>query len=205
MELSPSALDAVMIALIPVGGIVCLFGYHVFKLVLALMGAVLGGGIGLFVGAGTFTEGPVVLLSAVLGAGIGAWLMLALHIVGVFVIGAVLGSIVAFSVGTGTNGDPETLTLAIAAVGGGIVALALRRLTITVTTALLGAWGVVLGTAHLTGRPVDATSLPEALLPSATDIQAVLLWWLGLAVVGIIVQYAWSAKREPRRPSATAV
>lgn len=205
MELSPSALDAVMVALIPIGGIMCLFGYHVFKLVLALIGAVLGGGIGLFVGAGTFTEGPVVLLSAVLGAVIGAWLMLALHIVGVFVVGAVLGTIVAFSIGTGTNGDPETLTLAIAAVGGGIVALALRRLTITVTTALLGAWGVVLGAAHFAGRPVDATSLPEALLPSATDIQTVLLWWLGLAVVGIIVQYAWSAKREPRRPSATAV
>ena len=109
-----------------------------------------------------------------------------------------LGTLVGFGVSVAAGGNPETLTLAIAAVGGGILALALRRLTITVTTALLGAWGVVIAANHLTSRPVDATSLPEALLPSATEKQAAFWWWFGLVLLGIVVQYRWPARREVR-------
>jgi hypothetical protein len=203
MELSPSVLDAVMIVLIPIGGIVCLFGYHVFKFVLALIGGVVGGAFGLFLGTGMFTEGPLVYVVAAVGAGVGALLTLALHFVGVFLIGAVLGAIVGFGVNVAGGGNPEALTLAIAAVVGGILALALQRLTITVATAMLGAWGVVIGATHLSGRPVEATSLAEALLPTATEMEAAFGWWLGLTLLGIVVQYVWPVKREIRRPSAT--
>lgn len=96
------------------------------------------------------------------------------------------------------------MVLGIAAVVGGILALALQRLTITLTTAFLGAWGVVIGTTHVTGGTSEATTLPEALLPTANDMQTAFWWWLGLAVLGTVVQYRWSRKQVARRPSAAA-
>src|SRR4029450_9495421 len=92
MRTAPYQLPAAVVLLL--GGIVaCFFGYRMFRLVLAIFGFILGA----FAASSLFAASapPRVLVAAAVGGLAGAGILIAAYFVGVALVGAGLGALVA--------------------------------------------------------------------------------------------------------------
>jgi len=202
LDLGAGGTVLVAILTIAFGLLNCFFGYRIFRFMLALWGLVLGAYVGATV-AGNLADGQLlwVIVGGVVGAILGAGLMSLLYFLGVFVVGAAAGAVLADAVGVAAGIDMPTLVVIIVAVVVGIIALILQRVVIILATAFLGAWAVVSGAlsllagtsttpAELYGDAVQAGEL----LPGLPSL-VVLLAWLVLALLGAVTQFAMT--REP--------
>ena len=164
-----SGLNVASALLIPlalvVGAVSLLFGYRLFRLLALLAGFAVG-----TVAAAQFVEPP---LSIVAGLVVGL-ICLVFWVVGVFVLGGVLGFLAAWFLGI-----REPLIVAFPVVLLGILAVAVRKLIIVVSTSLYGS-GLIVGTVV------------------AGDQSIQLIATLILAIVGIAFQYCW--KPGGRKP-----
>jgi len=172
------------------GLIACFAGYRLFRFVLALAGFVLGAVLagGLFY---TFIEpsNVLALVAGIVGGIVGGFLLGFFYFVGIFIAGAGLGAL--FGLMAAANfGWQRPLAMLIAAVACGVLALAMQKLLVVISTAFVGAWAVLAAVAVLAGLAVPDEILRNPPVywssPSATFL---LVAWLLLGGMGIAAQY----------------
>lgn len=180
----------------------CFFGYRLFKVLLGIYGFVLGA-TGGFALAGAVAEGQTLWLvvGMVVGGLVGAAVMVLLYFVGVFVVGAVAGALLASLIGAALNVNLPSAAILVVALAVGLIALALQRTVIILSTAFSGAWGVVSGLASLlTGRAallLNPINRPGVWHKAGLPLLLVLFLWLVLGVVSAVVQFR-TAPQKPR-------
>lgn len=107
-------------------------GFKIYEFMVMLSGIVIGGGIGY--GLGSDTNIILALFGLVMGAIIGGSLVLALHNLAIFLVGAIYGALL---VGAAFNFD--LLAMIIGGILAGVLVLSLLHLAIVVLTAGVGA------------------------------------------------------------------
>ena len=189
----------VAVALALGGAVACFAGYRLFRLVLAIYGFLGGAMVASSMMGSSNTIGMVV--AALVGGVAGSVLLFFAYFVGIALVGAGLG---AFSLqlawGQLAKGEPQWWIVLLAAAVGTAVALLLQRYVIIVGTAFSGAWMMVLGALTLTGRGAvrGAPTGIWILYPSspATGASWAPWAWIGVALVGIVIQLAITSRKH---------
>jgi hypothetical protein len=188
------------------GALACFLGYRVFRLVLGIYGFVLGALIGTSVMAPT--ESWLTLVVAIGGGLAGAAILILAYFVGVAFVGAALAALlVHLAWARFGTGDPHPLVVVAACIAGALASMSLQRIVIVVGTATAGAWTLLVGILLVVGNKTAqaATSKGDVWLAyplnPAPDEKWVPFAWIGLALVGMLVQF----RMKGGRPKARAV
>jgi hypothetical protein len=184
------------------GALACFAGYRLFRVVLALYGFILGAMLTSSLMGITNTTGMVI--AAVAGGLAGALVLVFAYFVGIALVGAGLGALVAtFGWGYVGPGDPPPVVVIICAVLGAGGAMVLQRYVIIVATAFAGAWTMILGGMALAasrgmGRLPAANASVWILYPFSPglDQRWLPVAWMVLGFVGMGVQLRYTAKRR---------
>ena len=183
------------------GALACFAGYRLFRVVLGIFGFIFGAWLASSMMGATNTVGMVA--AALVGGLIGALILVFAYFVGIALVGAGLGALVAHVAwGQFGTGDPPALVVVLCAIVGAIVAMVLQRYVIIVGTAFGGAWTLIVGALALAGDP-RATRAASAgnvwilypLAPSPGQ-QWLPFAWVALAMVGTAVQLGVTGKRR---------
>jgi hypothetical protein len=180
------------------GALSCFAGYRLFKVVLAIYGFILGAAIASSTVGVTNTTGQIV--AALLGGLVGAVILVAAYFIGVALIGAGLGALVAHvSWGYFGTGDPPPALVIVLAIIGAIGAMLLQRYVIIVATAFGGAWTMIVGALAMSGsraigagRGVSVWILYPTMPP---DQRWLPIAWVLLGLFGTAVQLGVTARR----------
>jgi Domain of unknown function (DUF4203) len=184
------------------GVLACLAGYRLFKIVLGIYGFLLGAAIASSMLGVTSTGGMVI--AAIFGGVAGAIILVLAYYVGIALLGAGLGVLVAHVVWTymRSSSDPPLTVIAVFAVLGAMGSMLLQRYVIIVATAFGGAWTAIIGALTLGGdrRLSIAASSGDVwilypLTPSPRN-QWVPIAWLVLGLIGTAVQLGITGRRR---------
>ncbi len=116
LDLPHKYLNLVMGISVIVGLLKCFYGYRIFKVILALTGFTIGAVLAGAIGYGITQEAGQAAMASLVGGLIGALLMVALHYLGVFLLGALVGGGLGYLLYAFGDSSPETavlLTLAV--------------------------------------------------------------------------------------------
>jgi hypothetical protein len=178
------------IVLVIFGLLQLFFGYRLFRILIGILGAVIGFFYAPEIVAMVTGAAPSTAVALVIGAGVAvAFALVAWYVfwAAVFVWGATVG----YAAGVATTGGQAWLALLIALVVGGLAVL-FQRVLIVLLASLNGAWLVVSGGAFIFGQLARA---PRGLaFDPLPDIGAPVSIWLvvatlALAVVGAVYQF----------------
>jgi hypothetical protein len=195
----PATLQAPAAVVLLLGGLLaCFAGYRVFRLVLGIYGFILGALVASsFMGT---DQTLYMVLAAILGGIAGALILIAAYFVGVALIGAGAGAMLANIAWAAMEREPHLAVVIGFAIAGALVALALQRYVIVLATAFGGAWTALVGALALAGDRVAAPSGPRPdvwlafPLSPAPGEQWVIVAWIVLGSVGTLVQLRVTAK-----------
>jgi len=201
------------------GMAMCFFGIRLFRIALGFAGFLAGGLIAAYLawrwtaapevvrGAVTFADiltrmsqadnQTVLLVWAAAGGIAGAIVSVMMHWVGVFVLGAWLGTMLAQTAMAGTPAQSYYIVYAILALIGGILALVLRRVIVIVSTAFNGAVGAMFGIYALL-KHLSPQKAVEQLQAGGGDAWVVLGCVVVLAAIGGYVQFATMPKAKAK-------
>jgi hypothetical protein len=185
------------------GGIVaCFFGYRFFRLVLAIVGFILGALSASSVFGPSDTLGMVG--AALVGGLTGALVLIGAYFLGVALVGAALGSVAAHVLFAASGLDPHFIAIIFSAVVGAVASMYLQRYVLIAGTGFGGALmllhgGLALAGARLPGMPPvgNGVWLPYPLDP-APGQPWVPVAWLVLGAVGAGVQFGWTGGEKGR-------
>ena len=176
-----------------VGGLIaCFVGYRLFKFVLAIFGFILGALAASSIFGPTDTWGTVT--AGVIGGLVGALLLLAAYFVGVALVGAGIGALIANLIWTQIEGDPHAFVVVLFSVAGALIATWLQRYVIILGTAFGGAWALIVGGLALMGEKtaINAAAIGDIWGAYPMNVGAGLEWvpyaWVVLGLVGTVVQ-----------------
>src|SRR5262245_2669779 len=182
------------------GALSCFAGYRLFKITLAIYGLIFGAMIASSSMGVSNTTGMIV--AAIDGGIAGAVILVLAYFMGIGLIGAGLGALVAH-VGWGfvRPGDPPPAVLIALAVLGAVGAMLLQRYVIVVATAFGGAWTMLLGGLAIADRGAERASrvgdvwilYPTTAPPGRTWVP---IAWIVIGVIGTIVQLGITAKKK---------
>jgi len=184
------------------GGLACFAGYRLFRVVLAVYGFILGAMLTSSVMGITNTAGMIA--AAILGGCIGALLLVFAYFVGIALVGAGLGALIA-TLGWSyfRTGDPPPIAIIACAIVGAGGAMVLQRYVIIVATAFAGAWTMIVGgltlAAHRTGGRLPTANAGVWILypfSPALGQQWLPILWLALGVVGMGVQMGITGRKR---------
>ena len=183
------------------GGLIsCFAGYRVFRLVLGIYGFILGA---LFASGAMGTEHTMWMIVAALAGGVvGALILVAAYFVGVALLGAGIGALVASLVWSGLGREPGAIVVILFSIAGALAALVLQRYVIIGSTAFGGAWTIIVGALALVGNKagVEAAARNNVWLAypmnPAPGQYWVLLAWIALGVIGVLVQLMVTGKNK---------
>jgi hypothetical protein len=186
-----------------VGGLLaCFAGHRLFRVVLGIYGFILGALVATSLTGETDTAS--MLIAAGLGGLVGALILILAYFIGVALVGAALGALLANVIWAQLGGDPHPLVVIAFSIAGALGALALQRYVIIVSTAFGGAWTALVGLLALLGQPAAAAAAENGNVwtaypfnPAQGD-QWVIIVWLVLGIVGAIVQLAVTGKARKR-------
>jgi Domain of unknown function (DUF4203) len=191
------------VLLVVVGLLSCFAGYRLFRAVLTIYGFVLGAFFASTLVAPSDTV--AILVALAVGGLLGALVLYAGYFVGVALVGAGFGAMLAHAAWMQWRGtDPGMFTVLCSAVVGAALATALQRQVMIVATAFIGAQTAVAGVlAYLTRggvrRPgLDAVWVGHLGIPSFGR-QWTFLAWVALGVIGTIVQFRSGSPRVGRK------
>ena len=195
----PASLQMPAAVVLLVGGLIaCFAGYRVFRIVLGIYGFILGA---LFASSAMGTEHTLwMVLAALIGGVVGALILVAAYFVGVALLGAGVGALAASLIWAALGREPHAIVVIVFAIAGALGALALQRYVIIGATAFGGAWTVIVGGLALGG---DRTAVSAAAhnnvwlaypMQPAPGQRWVLFAWIGLGLIGAIVQLGITAK-----------
>ena len=189
----PASYQLPAAAILLAGGVIsCFFGYRLFRTVLAIFGFILGA----LAASSVFgiSNTTLMLVAAVVGGLIGAFILIAAYFVGVALVGAGLGAVIA-NLAFSTGGrDPSVFVVVLFSIAGAVGATYLQRYFIIVGTAFGGAWTMIVGAMALVG---DRTALKAAAsgdvwvaypLNPAPGQRWVPIVWIVLSLIGAGVQ-----------------
>ena len=126
------------------GALSCLAGYRLFRIVLGIYGFVLGAMLASSAMGVTNTTGMIV--ASLVGGVCGALLLMFAYFIGIALVGAGLGALVAHVAWSSVRpGDPPAVAVVVLSILGSIGAMFLQRYVIIVATAFGGAWTVIVG------------------------------------------------------------
>jgi uncharacterized protein DUF4203 len=184
------------------GALSCFAGYRLFKIVLGIYGFVLGAMLASSTMGVTNTTGMIV--ASLVGGVCGALLLMFAYFIGIALVGAGLGALVAHvawsSVGKG--GDPPAVAVVVLSILGSICAMFLQRYVIVVATAFGGAWTVIVGGLAVSGdrRAARAASAGNVWILYPTSPAPGQRWvpvaWIVLGLIGTVVQLGLSRRRK---------
>jgi len=186
------------------GTLACFAGYRLLRTVLGIYGFILGAMLASSMVDVSNTFAMVV--AAVIGGFVGAVVLVFAYFVGVALVGAGLGALIAHMAWSQAAGaDPPAIAVIVASVLGAVGTMILQRYVIVVATAFGGAWTIIVGgLAAASARGLEG--LPPAgdpwiLYPftPATGEQWVPVAWIALGLVGTIVQLALGGTRKKRK------
>ena len=181
------------VLLLIAGFVVCFFGYRLTRITLGLAGFCIGLALGL-AGAGLvpgISQVFTIIIGIVCGI-LGAVLATVLYKLGVFLLGAGAGVLVAGVVVAATGWDYPMLARVLAAIVGGILTLILEKPLVSILSALAGGWGIVLGTFMLAGLyhvSAGAKSPPA-------NYGLMIVCWLVLGLLGAGVQLRSAGRKK---------
>src|SRR5262249_58390670 len=134
------------------GAVACFAGYRLFKIVLGIYGFILGALLASSMMGVSNTTGMIV--AALLGGIAGALLLVFAYFVGIALVGAGLGALVAHVTWSyvGGGSDPPPIAVILLSLAGALGAVMLQRYVIIVSTAFGGAWTVIVGGLGATGE-----------------------------------------------------
>ena len=184
------------------GALACFAGYRLFKIVLAIYGFILGGAIASSTVGVTNATGQV--LTALLGGLAGAVILVAAYFIGVALLGAGLGALVAHvSWNYFGAGDPPPALVIVLAIVGAIGAMFLQRYVIIVATAFGGAYTLIVGGLAMSssgGGPAPTVRSADVWILYPTIAAADQRWlpvaWILLGVCGTAVQLGLTARKR---------
>ena len=184
-------------------GIVCCFwGYRIFKVILGILGFVLGaflaGNIAFYVSGGNLV---ITVVAAMLGGLIGGALIVVLYFVGLFLLGAWCGILLVNVTTSAYSFHLYTVLFVLIAIIGGILAVVFQKLIIILSTAFLGSWYFISGLFYLLlgggFTPFDLFYHPGRLLKyQGPQYYIVLLFWFILGIAGIVFQYRFTRMKQ---------
>lgn len=187
----------VAIALVLGGMIACLAGYRLFRMVLAIYGFFIGAMLASSIMASSNALGMIV--AALVGGVIGSIVLFFAYFVGIALIGAGLGALVAHFGWAQVSATEQPLAvLLVCVVIGTVVALVLQRYVIIFSTAFLGAWTVIVGALAL-DRGMRASSADVWILypfAPAGGPRWILIAWILLGVIGTVIQLTVTARKR---------
>lgn len=183
------------------GALACFAGYRLFRIVLGIYGFIAGAMFASSMVGAAHTVGMIV--AALIGGVAGAIVLVFAYFVGIALIGAGIGALVAHAGWTqfGT-GDPPWLLIVLLAVLGAVGAMMLQRYVIIVGTAFGGAWTLIIGALALTGDQTAARATSTAnvwiLYPMtpAPGQRWLPFAWIALGLVGAAVQLGVTGKKR---------
>ena len=216
----PETLTKVFLeGIILAGMAMCFFGIRLFRVALGCAGFLAGGLVAAYLawrwtatpevvrGAVTFADiltrmsqadnQTVLLVWAGAGGIAGAIVSVMMHWVGVLVLGAWLGTMLAQTAMAGTPAQSYYIVYAILALIGGILALVLRRVIVIVSTAFNGAVGAMFGIYALL-KHLSPQKAVEQLQAGGGDGWVVLSCTAVLAVIGGYVQFVTMPKAKAK-------
>ena len=197
MQIDPDLYPWLSVAGILWGVLDCFFGYKVFKVTLALFGALVGVGLAQ-AAARYFGAGPVIeTISLIAGAVIGASLAFLLYIVAVFLAGFGFGATLGVLLLANFHHMVALLTGVVLGIIGGFLAIKVQRILIILSTALLGSFRAILALSFFTSQ-IDwlfyfrqPNQLPALIDNSPWMLPAI----LALAAIGAFAQLELGDKK----------
>jgi hypothetical protein len=182
------------------GTLSCFAGYRLFKITLAIYGFIFGAMLASSMMGMTNTTGMIV--AAIGGGAAGALLLVFAYFIGIALVGAGLGALVAH-VGWGwfRVGDPPAAVVIVLAIFGAIGAMVLQRYVIIVSTAFAGAWTILIGAIKIMERSAGQTSrVGDVFILYPTTPAAGARWvpivWIALGLIGTAVQLGVTGKKR---------
>ena len=181
------------------GALSCFAGYRLFRIVLGIYGFILGAMLASSVMGTTNTVGMVA--AAIVGGLVGAVILILAYFIGIAIVGAGLGALVAHvSWPMVATGEPSAILVILMAVVGAIGAMFLQRYVIVVTTAFAGAWTILVGglaiAARGAARPAGSGVWILYPLTPAPGQGWVPIAWIALGLVGTAVQLGVTGKKR---------
>ena len=185
------------------GGLVsCFAGYRLFRVVLSIYGFILGALLATSIaGAGSTAT---LLIWAAVGGLAGAAILNLAYFLGVVLVGASIGALLATVLFGRGGGDPHTLVVVLFAIAGAVAASTLQRYVIVAGTAFGGAWTALVGAMALVGdkAAAKAASVNDVWVVYPLDPAPGRSWlpiaWLVLGLAGLVVQLR-SGKRPAKK------
>jgi hypothetical protein len=183
------------------GALSCFAGYRLFRIVLGIYGFIGGAMLASSMMGVSNTTGMIA--AALIGGVAGALILMFAYFVGIALVGAGLGALVAH-VGWGYvgAGDPPLAVVIVFALLGSIAAMVLQRYVIIVATAFGGAWTVIVGGLAMSGDHGAAR------VGSAGDVWILYPWtpapgqrwvpvaWIVLGLIGTGVQLGITGSKK---------
>jgi Domain of unknown function (DUF4203) len=184
------------------GALSCFAGYRLFKIVLGIYGFVLGAMLASSTMGVTNSTGMIV--ASLVGGVCGALLLMFAYFVGIALVGAGLGALVAHVAWSslGRTGDPPAVAVVVLSVVGSIGAMFLQRYVIVVATAFGGAWTVIVGGLAVAGDRGAARAATAGdvwilyPLSPAPGQKWVPVAWVALGLIGTAVQLITTGRKK---------
>jgi hypothetical protein len=188
-----------VIAVIVAGILVCFWGYRLLKFTLGLLGFIAGAYAGWEIGLSVLhANNGMALVCALIGGIIGIVLYVWLYFLGVFLLGATAGAIVAAAFFNGAGHPPQPVILLAISVGFGIFALVAQKFMIVISTAFSGAYLITAGIWPLVASGQNPSRIwldPTRSNPLGNWGYAALTLWVVLGIIGTSIQF----RAGPRR------
>jgi Domain of unknown function (DUF4203) len=189
----PASLQIPAAAVLLAGGLVaCFAGYRLFRVVLSIYGFVLGALVATSI-AGAGSTGAL-LVWGLVGGLIGAVILNLAYFLGVVLVGASIGAMLATMIWGRSGAEPQVLVVVLFAIAGAVAATILQRYVIIAGTAFGGAWTAIVGALALLGDRVagKAASANDVWVVYPLDPAPGRRWvpivWLALGLAGLVVQ-----------------
>jgi hypothetical protein len=183
------------------GALSCFAGYRLFKIVLGIYGFVLGAMLASSAMGVTNTTGMVV--AALVGGVCGAVVLMFAYFIGIALVGAGLGALVAHVAWSGLrSGDPPAVAVIVLSIVGSIAAMFLQRYVIIVATAFGGAWTVIVGGLAIAGDrgAANAAAAGNVWILYPTTPAPGQMWvpiaWIVLGLIGTGVQLGITGRKK---------
>jgi len=185
------------------GIIDCFFGYRLFKITLAVMGGVIGTGLGQILAMALALDAGGQLTAMIIGGLVGAGLVFLLYLGAVFSVGFLFGAALSVLILANFNHMVSLLAGCVIGLICGFIAVKLQAPLMKLSTALLGSFRTILALAYFTNQ----TDWPYYLQrPQQIPVLIDNTPWmfpaiLALAVVGAIAQFELGGSGKKKKSS----
>ena len=183
------------------GALSCIAGYRLFRIVLGIYGFILGAMLASSM-MGT-TDTAVMVVAAIVGGFAGALVLVCAYFVGIALIGAGLGALIAHVAwDQAATAEPPAVAIVVVSIVGAIGAMLLQRDVMIVGTAFGGAWTLIVGALAAVGDRGAARAASRGgvwiLYPfaAASGQRWVPVAWVALGLIGTVVQLRVARRKK---------